>query len=33
VAISEAVEAAKSLSTEESSGFINGVLGKVAESA
>jgi N utilization substance protein B len=33
VAISEAVEAAKSLSTEDSSSFINGVLGKVAESA
>ncbi|MFB2599791.1 transcription antitermination factor NusB [Herbiconiux sp. P17] len=33
VAISEAVEAAKTLSTEDSSGFINGVLGKVAESA
>ncbi|GAA2221901.1 transcription antitermination factor NusB [Herbiconiux moechotypicola] len=33
VAISEAVEAAKTLSTEESSGFINGVLGKIAQSA
>jgi len=33
VAIAEAVEAAKTLSTDESSGFINGVLGKVAESA
>jgi N utilization substance protein B len=31
VAISEAVEAAKSLSTEDSSSFINGVLGKVAQ--
>ncbi|MCS5719508.1 transcription antitermination factor NusB [Herbiconiux sp. CPCC 205763] len=33
VAISEAVEAAKTLSTEDSSSFVNGVLGKVAESA
>jgi len=33
VAISEAVEAAKTLSTEDSSSFINGVLGKVAETA
>ncbi len=33
VAIDEAVEAAKTLSTEESSGFLNGVLGKVAQSA
>ncbi|MGA1837053.1 transcription antitermination factor NusB [Herbiconiux sp. 11R-BC] len=33
VAIAEAVEAAKTLSTDDSSGFINGVLGKVAESA
>ncbi|WP_368499712.1 transcription antitermination factor NusB [Herbiconiux sp. A18JL235] len=33
VAIAEAVEAAKTLSTDESSGFINGVLGKVAQSA
>jgi N utilization substance protein B len=33
VAISEAVEAAKTLSTDESSGFINGVLGKIAQSA
>ncbi|SDZ03932.1 transcription antitermination factor NusB [Herbiconiux ginsengi] len=33
VAISEAVEAAKTLSTEDSSSFINGVLGKVAESS
>ncbi|MFC4225353.1 transcription antitermination factor NusB [Lysinibacter cavernae] len=32
VAISEAVELAKSLSTEESGGFVNGVLGKVAQS-
>ncbi|WGD36289.1 transcription antitermination factor NusB [Lysinibacter sp. HNR] len=32
VAISEAVELAKSLSTEDSGGFINGVLGKVAQS-
>jgi len=31
VAISEAVEAAKTLSTEDSSSFINGVLGKVAQ--
>lgn len=33
VAIAEAVEAAKTLSTDDSSGFINGVLGKVAQSA
>jgi len=33
VAISEAVEAAKTLSTEDSSSFINGVLGKVAQSS
>ncbi|MCS5733255.1 transcription antitermination factor NusB [Herbiconiux daphne] len=33
VAISEAVEAAKTLSTDESAGFLNGVLGKVAQSA
>jgi N utilization substance protein B len=33
VAIAEAVELAKTLSTDESAGFINGVLGKVAESA
>lgn len=32
VAISEAVELAKDLSTEDSGGFINGVLGKVAQS-
>jgi len=31
VAISEAVEAAKSLSTEESGGFVNGLLGKIAQ--
>jgi N utilization substance protein B len=31
VAISEAVEAAKSLSTEDSSGFVNGLLGRIAE--
>ncbi|WP_440710365.1 transcription antitermination factor NusB [Herbiconiux sp. YIM B11900] len=33
VAIAEAVEAAKTLSTDESAGFVNGVLGKVAQSA
>ncbi|MFB2556025.1 transcription antitermination factor NusB [Herbiconiux liangxiaofengii] len=33
VAIAEAVELAKTLSTEDSSSFVNGVLGKVAESA
>ena len=33
VAIAEAVEAAKTLSTDESSGFINGLLGRVAQSA
>ena len=32
VAISEAVEAAKQMSTEDSSGFINGVLAKIAQS-
>jgi N utilization substance protein B len=31
VAISEAVEAATSLSTEDSSGFINGLLAKIAQ--
>lgn len=31
VAISEAVDAAKSLSTEDSSGFINGLLGRIAQ--
>lgn len=31
VAISEAVDAAKSLSTEESGGFVNGLLGKIAQ--
>jgi N utilization substance protein B len=31
VAISEAVEAAKSLSTEDSGGFVNGLLGRIAE--
>lgn len=31
VAISEAVEAARSLSTEESGGFVNGLLGKIAQ--
>ncbi|MHB1171530.1 MAG: transcription antitermination factor NusB [Lacisediminihabitans sp.] len=31
VAISEAVEAAKSLSTEDSGGFVNGLLGRVAQ--
>jgi N utilization substance protein B len=30
VAISEAVESAKSLSTEDSSGFVNGLLGRIA---
>ncbi len=30
VAISEAVEAARSLSTEDSAGFINGLLGRIA---
>jgi N utilization substance protein B len=30
VAISEAVEAAKSLSTDDSSGFVNGLLGRIA---
>ncbi|GAA3584933.1 hypothetical protein GCM10022198_05280 [Klugiella xanthotipulae] len=32
VAISEAVELAKTFSTEDSGGFVNGVLGKVAQS-
>ena len=31
VAISEAVEAAKSLSTEDSGGFVNGLLGRIAQ--
>jgi N utilization substance protein B len=31
VAINEAVELAKSLSTDESGRFVNGILGKVAE--
>ena len=31
VAISEAVESAKSLSTEDSGGFVNGLLGRVAQ--
>ncbi|MFZ4895110.1 transcription antitermination factor NusB [Plantibacter sp. Mn2098] len=31
VAIDEAVEAAKTLSTEDSSGFINGLLGKISQ--
>jgi N utilization substance protein B len=31
VAISEAVESAKSLSTEDSSGFVNGLLGRIAQ--
>jgi transcription antitermination protein NusB len=31
VAISEAVEAAKSLSTEDSAGFVNGLLGRIAQ--
>ena len=31
VAISEAVDAAKSLSTEDSSGFVNGLLGRIAQ--
>ncbi|MCU1514956.1 MAG: transcription antitermination factor NusB [Microbacteriaceae bacterium] len=31
VAISEAVDAAKSLSTEESGGFVNGLLGRIAQ--
>ena len=31
VAIDEAVEAAKTLSTDDSAGFVNGVLGKVAQ--
>jgi N utilization substance protein B len=31
VAISEAVEAATVLSTEDSSGFINGLLGRIAQ--
>ena len=33
VAIDEAVEAAKTLSTDDSAGFVNGVLGKVAQSS
>lgn len=33
VAINEAVESAKSLSTDESAGFVNGLLGKIAEAA
>lgn len=33
VAIDEAVEAAKTLSTDDSAGFLNGVLAKVAQSA
>lgn len=33
VAINEAVELAKTLSTEESAGFVNGLLGKIAEAA
>ena len=31
VAISEAVESARSLSTEDSAGFVNGLLGKIAQ--
>ena len=31
VAISEAVEAAQSLSTEDSAGFVNGLLGRIAQ--
>ncbi len=31
VAIAEAVEAAKSLSTEDSGGFVNGLLGRIAQ--
>ncbi len=31
VAIAEAVEAARSLSTEDSAGFVNGLLGKIAQ--
>jgi N utilization substance protein B len=33
VAIAEAVELAKTLSTDDSAGFVNGVLGKVAQAA
>ncbi|QPZ39995.1 transcription antitermination factor NusB [Paramicrobacterium chengjingii] len=33
VAINEAVELAKTLSTDESAGFVNGLLGKIAEAA
>ncbi|MCW4459546.1 transcription antitermination factor NusB [Microbacterium sp. MPKO10] len=33
VAVNEAVESAKSLSTDESAGFVNGLLGKIAEAA
>lgn len=33
VAINEAVESAKTLSTDESAGFVNGLLGKIAEAA
>jgi len=33
VAIDEAVEAAKTLSTEESAGFVNGILGRIAREA
>ncbi len=33
VAINEAVESAKTLSTDESSGFVNGLLGKIAEAS